>query len=199
MNCPSCGAAMRTVGNRPHFHCPQCAAFHFPEETGDGVNVVGEPVGAACPVCRVPLQSALIDEETVCYCDKCRGFLTPIPTFSRIVERRRSRHGPNEQRSDPFDPAELRRELHCPDCNGRMDTHPYSGGGNAVVDACEECSLIWLDAGELAIIERYIPHHHHIEPVHMLPGATSASPDDVLRILFPGPRSGLYPLDDFFG
>jgi hypothetical protein len=79
-----------------------------------------------------------------------------------------------------------------------MDTHPYSGGGNAVVDTCEECGLIWLDAGELAIIERFIPHHHHIEPVHTLPGAYTPSPDGVLRIFFPGPRRGLFPLDDFF-
>jgi Zn-finger nucleic acid-binding protein len=44
-----------------------------------------------------------------------------------------------------------------------MDTHPYFGGGNAVVDTCERCGLIWLDAGELPIIERYIPHVRQIE------------------------------------
>ena len=44
-----------------------------------------------------------------------------------------------------------------------MEAHPYFGGGNAVVDTCEHCGLIWLDAGELAVIERYIPHVHQIE------------------------------------
>ena len=44
-----------------------------------------------------------------------------------------------------------------------MEAHPYFGGGNAVVDTCERCGLIWLDAGELAVIERYIPHRHNIE------------------------------------
>jgi hypothetical protein len=39
-----------------------------------------------------------------------------------------------------------------------MEAHPYFGGGNAVVDTCEVCESIWLDAGELAIIERYLPH-----------------------------------------
>ena len=132
---------MRRAGNRPHFHCPACDLYHFPEETGDGVIVAGEPVGAACPVCRLPLQSALIEDETVCYCDHCRGFLTPMDAFGRIVGKRRARHGSHEQRPEPFDPAELRRVLTCPDCGGRMDAHPYSGGGNAVVDACESCNL----------------------------------------------------------
>ncbi len=30
-----------------------------------------------------------------------------------------------------------------------MDVHFYGGPGNVVIDSCEECSLIWLDRGEL--------------------------------------------------
>ena len=100
------------------------------------------------------MQSAQIEDETVCYCDSCRGFLTPIDAFGQIVAKRRSHHGQHEQRSEPFDHTELERILACPDCGERMDAHAFSGGGNAVVDTCESCSLIWLDAGELAIIER---------------------------------------------
>jgi hypothetical protein len=44
-----------------------------------------------------------------------------------------------------------------------MDTHPYFGGGNVVVNTCERCSVIWLDAGKLALIERYLPYVHQIE------------------------------------
>ncbi len=154
MNCPDCDAAMQKVGNHAHFHCPSCGRFHFSDDAGDGVIVGGQPVGAACPVCHLPLQSGLIEDETVCYCDHCRGFLTPMDAFGRIVGKRRSRHGPHEQRTEPFDPADLRRVLTCPDCGGRMDAHPFSGGGNAVVDTCEACNLIWLDADELAVIER---------------------------------------------
>jgi Zn-finger nucleic acid-binding protein len=195
MICPDCDVAMQSVGNHPHFHCLQCGAFHFPEETGDGVTVVGDSVGAACPVCRLPLQSTLLEKETVCYCDRCHGFLTPIDSFGRIVWSRRARHSPNEQRTAPFDPAELRRVLKCPDCGERMDAHPYSGGGNAVVDTCESCNLIWLDAGELAVIERYISHVHKIEPSLTLPGGGTTSTDGVLGLFF-GQRRGMFPLDD---
>lgn len=164
MNCPGCGAAMQLAGNRRHFRCDHCGSFHFPEETGDGVASLGEPAGANCPVCQVPLQAALIDGESVSYCERCRGFLAQTSAFSRIVTERRKRHGEHERVTDPFDPADLRRPLKCPACHKRMEAHPYFGGGNAVVDTCDRCNLIWLDAGELAIIERYVPHQHRIEP-----------------------------------
>lgn len=190
---------MRPAGNRPAFHCLNCGAFHFPQDTGDGVAVVGGPVGAACPVCRLPLQAAAVEDETVCYCDRCRGFLAPMDAFGRIVAKRRARHGPNEQVAEPFDPAELERALHCPNCDGRMDAHPFPGGGNAVVDTCEECNLIWLDAGELAIIERYVSHSHHIEPVLTLPGDGLGPANGVLGALFWGPRRRLFLPDDLLG
>jgi Zn-finger nucleic acid-binding protein len=164
MYCPGCGAAMEPAGHLNHLRCPHCGGLHCPEEAGDGVTVVGEPVGALCPLCRVPLVSALIENETVCSCSHCCGFLAEIDTFAAIVTKRRALHGPHENRTDPFDPAELQRVLTCPNCQQRMDTHPYFGGGNAVVDTCEGCGLIWLDAGELAIIERYLPHVRQIEP-----------------------------------
>jgi len=137
--------------------------MHFPEKIGDGVAVVGEPVGAICPLCRVPLVSALIEGETVCYCGHCRGFLAETDTFGVIVTKRRALHGSHEHRTEPFDPVELKRVLTCPNCQQCMDTHPYFGGGNAVVDTCEGCGLIWLDAGELATIECYVPHVPQIE------------------------------------
>jgi Zn-finger nucleic acid-binding protein len=42
-----------------------------------------------------------------------------------------------------------------------MDTHPYGGPGNVIIDTCENCSLNWLDYGELQHIvrapdERYV-------------------------------------------
>lgn len=107
--------------------------------------------------------SARIDDETVCYCGHCHGFLAEIDSFGVIVSKRRTNHGPNENCTEPIDSAELKRILTCPNCRQRMDTHPYFGGGNAVVDTCEGCGLIWLDVGELAIIERYVPRVYQIE------------------------------------
>jgi hypothetical protein len=67
-----------------------------------------------------------------------------------------------------------------------------------VVDTCEACGLIWLDADELAVIERYVPHQHKIERTLMLPGASPASTGGVLDVLFSPRRKGLFLLDDLF-
>jgi Zn-finger nucleic acid-binding protein len=162
---------MKPAGNRNYFLCDHCGSYSFPHDTGDGVSPTEDAAGFDCPVCAVALVNAVIDGESVAACGHCRGFLALIPTFGGIVEKRRSQHGPNEQQPAPFDPAELKRVLKCPRCHQRMEAHPYFGGGNAVVDTCERCRLIWLDAGELAIIERYIPHRHQIEPNLRLPDA----------------------------
>ena len=82
MKCPDCHTEMKRAGNRPHLVCRNCRQFHFPEDPGDGVTVLAEPTGAACPVCGVSLKSAEIEGETVCYCERCRGFLTQLEAFS---------------------------------------------------------------------------------------------------------------------
>jgi Zn-finger nucleic acid-binding protein len=179
MSCPECGAAAEWAAHLNAFRCTQCGGV-VPPAGGDGVAVLGQPVGALCPVCHVALVSARVEGETVCYCGRCRGFLAEMDAFGVIVARRRALHGPNEKRTDPFDPAELRRVLACPNCAERMDTHPYFGGGNAVVDTCAGCGLIWLDAGDLAVIERYVPHVPQIErTLTLFGGRYQGGPSDV--------------------
>ena len=117
-----------------------------------------------CPLCRVPLASALIDDEKIALCDHCQGFLAHTETFLVIVTKRRGLQGLHENRTDPFDPAELKRVITCPNCQQPMDAHPYFGGGNAIVDTCQSCNLIWLDRLDLPIIESYKPYVHQIEP-----------------------------------
>lgn len=176
MNCPGCGAAMRLVSNRGYFRCAYCDRYHFPAETGDdGVCPLGQPTDLDCPVCQTALQTALIDGEPVNYCPSCRGFLAALDAFGRIVTKRRANHGPHERVATPFDPAELERRCLCPVCSRRMEAHPFGGGGNAVVDTCGRCHAVWLDAGELAILERHVPVAHRIEAA--VPLAAVLRPD----------------------
>jgi Zn-finger nucleic acid-binding protein len=178
MNCPGCGAALVPVGNRDHLHCPYCSRRHFLAETDEGLHVIGEPSGYDCSLCRIPLVSATVEGEAVCYCPQCRGFLTGTAAFGRLVTERRRRARSQERTGAPFDRKELRRVITCPACRKRMETHPYGGGGNAVVDTCDRCGLIWLDAGELAVIESYVPYQHTIEPALRLPGAAPTTGTD---------------------
>jgi Zn-finger nucleic acid-binding protein len=142
---------------RGYFVCHYCTAFHFPGAAGaspDGVQGLDEESDRSCPVCGVRLVGGAIDGLRVLYCESCRGVLASNDTFAEIVRTRRARFDGEPDRPRMLDKAELQREVRCPGCDRVMDVHPYYGPGNVVVDTCAACSLIWLDHGEIAAIER---------------------------------------------
>ena len=153
MNCPNCGAALTVVGDRDYLFCRYCGDFHFPKATPDSVTVLGEASTVACPICRDQLVSAVIARQApVLYCRKCRGVLVSQADFVHVTrELRASAEGP-EGPLHRITPEERERQVMCPVCNRRMDTHPYYGPGNVVIDLCPACQLVWLDYGELSII-----------------------------------------------
>jgi hypothetical protein len=79
------------------------------------------------------------------------------------LPRSRRNGGPRVQ--PPSDRATTERHLDCPQCHARMDTHPYEGPGNVVVDSCSICYLIWLDSGEILRIVR-APDHHYADDTY---------------------------------
>jgi Zn-finger nucleic acid-binding protein len=157
MNCRNCGAAMQPVGGAAYFRCVHCGTFEFPATTDDGVATLTEVTRFPCPVCTDPLTKAAIEGQTICFCGTCRGFLTTNAEFSEVLMRRRAACGDQPSVPRSIDPVELRRRVSCPKCRKPMDTHPYGGGGNVVIDTCHRCHLIWLDAGEMETLARHRP------------------------------------------
>ena len=158
MNCPGCGGSLKPVGNRNHLQCEHCGRFHFPDELGDGLILIGQPSDYSCPVCPDQLLGgAMLEGQPVHTCSRCRGLLSDLASFGYAVASRRSRHKKAAIEKQPFDPLELCRHVKCPRCQHQMENYPYAGGGNVVVDACDRCQLIWLDAGELQVISNYVP------------------------------------------
>ncbi len=155
MNCISCGGILQQAGNRNYFRCLYCSNFHFPEETGDGVAVIGGESQFVCPVCEQLLTLGSIEGEDVCYCRNCRGFLANNASFGKVLREKRTRQAELHYVPVPFAPEELNRRIKCPGCRGLMDTHPYHAGGNAVIDTCHRCKLVWLDAGEASVLGKY--------------------------------------------
>jgi len=143
---------MELVERRAYFFCRYCGTFHFPESTGpEGVRVIGQADRPAdCPVCRGPLAQALVDDaHPVRYCENCRGLLVPRPAFARVVNSRRAWASSPPTEPRPLERPDLDRKLQCPFCAAQMDTHPYYGPGNVVIDTCDTCDAVWLDFGEL--------------------------------------------------
>lgn len=158
MNCPNCAAGgLELLPGRTHLRCPYCTSLVFPEPLDEGVVTLGREHPHDCPTCQRLLVAAALDGEEVGYCSTCRGILFTNDQFARVVARRRESGTPRRLVPEPVDPTELRRARHCPRCRRRADTHVYGGGGNAVIDSCARCKLVWLDAGELTMLGRFVP------------------------------------------
>ena len=155
MNCPNCGAALQAVANRTHLRCPYCQSLHFPEPVAEGVVPLDQDHALDCPCCQRRLSSAALDGDTVGYCTACRGILLSSDHFAQVIAQRREVKARRHRRVEPIDAAEFRRITLCPRCGRRTDTHTYGGGGNAVIDSCHRCQLVWLDAGELTVLEQF--------------------------------------------
>ena len=152
MNCRNCGAPMELFERRRYFFCTHCGTFHFIETPAvDGVHVLTRPNEArACPRCAAALAKSLLDDRyPVEYCERCKGLLIDRSSFADALTHRRARAGGPGTAPAPVDRRELERRVVCPECRHPMEVHPYYGPGNVVIDSCTNCSLIWLDYGEL--------------------------------------------------
>lgn len=155
MNCPNCGAALEPVPNRTHLRCQHCTSIHFVEPVEEGLIPLDREFGQECPCCDRSLAAASLEGYTVGHCGECRGILANSEHFATVVASHRAANRGKQQPVEPIDPSEFRRATRCPLCQRRMDTHAYGGGGNAVIDSCARCHLVWLDAGELTVLEQY--------------------------------------------
>jgi Zn-finger nucleic acid-binding protein len=177
MNCKNCGAAMAPVSGQAYFRCEHCGTFEFPNATDDGVATLDEVVSFACPICDRQLKKAAIDGHIVSHCEACRGFFTRNDEFTRILAIRRAACGDRPAMPREISKQELKRRIHCPKCRKFMDAHPYGGGGAVVVDTCDRCSLIWLDAGEMDTLARHRPSGVGMPPLYQSePISTPSNP-----------------------
>ncbi len=140
---------MELQTTRPCWSCTHCGSLVCPDPAGDGVRVTGGP-GHACPLCGIALTRAILDErDAVEICERCKGILMARRAFAvTLTARRRAATTPTAT-PPPVDGATLERRIRCPNCAAVMITDWYYGPGHIVIDTCETCDLVWLDAGEL--------------------------------------------------
>lgn len=141
---------MRLNESGAYLYCEYCSSLQFMSETDEDVAVGKHLSGEQCPVCNVELLAATVEQFDVAYCARCRGLLLAAPVFRGIIEARRADGvaQPVPRRAI----TESTRALNCPSCATEMARHPYYGPGDAVVDSCGDCFLLWLDHPELTVI-----------------------------------------------
>jgi len=145
------------VEGREHFQCPYCDSFVFPgdlESSIDRIKPLGQSGERTCPVCSEALQSGTMEGRTIEYCTLCRGVLLSSDDFLQIVRLRRAQRTQPPDEPRPLNQEEMNRHVECPVCGKRMEVHPYYGGGSVMIDSCRACGMVWLDHGEITVIER---------------------------------------------
>lgn len=153
MQCKNCAGALTFAPGKNYQYCEFCGTFHFPENSNDRVVIVDNNRGGPkCPACVDPLVTAAVADSHVLHCRNCRGILLGNATFRQIIDALQDSADGSSGPPTPIDLSEYERILKCPECDLRMETHPYYGPGSVVIDTCGRCQLIWLDYGELDIV-----------------------------------------------
>lgn len=143
---------MTLIPGRDYFMCEFCQAIAFMKENPDGVVPVGQRTELECPVCGIELCTASIVGHEILQCRRCEGVLVYQEDFPLIIRGRVHRGDGAPRLPLPLGEEDRRRMLKCPMCDGPFALHPYYGPGNVLIDTCSECTLIWLDRGEIATI-----------------------------------------------
>ncbi|MCA9110666.1 MAG: zf-TFIIB domain-containing protein [Planctomycetaceae bacterium] len=157
MNCSNCGAPLSPTVHQRSLLCEYCRSHrHLTDDlvSDEGVVDLNHPGDHDCPTCHTPLHRGLMEEAQIEHCPRCCGLLLPGDLFREVVHSRRAVYSGADDKPAPVDPVALKTRRDCPTCHQRMDTHPYYGPGNTVIDSCSRCDLIWLDAGEMTALVR---------------------------------------------
>ncbi|QDT39031.1 zf-TFIIB domain-containing protein [Stratiformator vulcanicus] len=157
MNCSNCAAPLEYRSEINGFECRFCGSLQFTGSLEDGPDGI-VPLGAAtdynCPRGCGTLSCGSIDEIKIVYCEECRGIGCDRAAFAHLVQSRRAAWSGGDTIPSPIDRDSLSERRPCPRCALTMEVHPYHGPGNAVIDSCGRCDLVWLDSGEVSAIER---------------------------------------------
>ena len=118
-----------------------------------------------CPACDSNLERTQYEGLPVFRCAGCRGYLVASHRIDDINRRQTKQQLELIQDASVAAGNDSRASLDCPRCRKTMNKQPLKPSHEFCVDECQECEIIWFDAGELAIIQL----EHDASP-----GATSA-------------------------
>ena len=137
-----------------------------------------------CPTCNLPLQRVAYEGVPIFRCETCGGCLVTEFRLDGIMRRRvTSTAELKAEAKDGFQQhPETKRS--CPSCRGSMRKELLSGTIRLYTDTCNRCGNVWLDAGELAVIQlmyEHSPSGINAEAVKARMAELQASPERLRR------------------
>jgi uncharacterized protein len=103
-----------------------------------------------CARCSGELEELHVGGVTIERCESCRGLFFDSGELSRVLTE-------GDPGTNPAEAAEADghgQPPTCPRCQIEMDRLPTGGSGRFAYDVCSACNGMWLDAGELAHLEK---------------------------------------------
>jgi len=111
-----------------------------------------------CPRCDAIVEFGHYLQEPVYHCSNCYGSFYPLATLGRSLEKI------GLELFSSVDPDAVlpglpelpgnRDSLTCPLCKASMENYGYMGSNKIILDACNDCIMVWVDAHELAAMAK---------------------------------------------
>jgi Zn-finger nucleic acid-binding protein len=105
-----------------------------------------------CPCCDTPLTRIESEASVRHRCGECGGNLVSHKRLDLIQRRRDRTIEQLKQEVETFFQHDSAERLRCPRCRGTM-SKDLERGRLFYIDWCTVCSLVWLDGGELAMLQ----------------------------------------------
>lgn len=123
-----------------------------------------------CPVCTAALRRISYEGVHIHTCDGCGGEFVGPGQIAHIVSIRETRFEPAGPVPKPQfgQPEHLGpRSLDCPQCAGNMVPVNYAADTGIMVDRCNTCAGMWLEASELERIQETLERWQDVAPARV--------------------------------
>jgi Zn-finger nucleic acid-binding protein len=106
-----------------------------------------------CPLCRIDLEPADYEGQRLHSCPQCHGHMVEHERLELITRlRNHSWKALKAEAAAGFSGSTVPKLL-CPRCRRRMTRRMVYQPLRLGLDLCADCALVWLDAGELALVQ----------------------------------------------
>ena len=107
-----------------------------------------------CPACDQDLVSELYAGAKVERCPACRGVFVVQARLERIKREGVQPAAALKAEAAAEHGSDTRRQNRCPACRGVLEKRPLASRDTTLtVDRCRACPGVWLDGGELALVQ----------------------------------------------
>jgi len=108
-----------------------------------------------CPRCEDKLVSGTYEEHDAFHCHGCAGTLFQQAALGYTLERFSADLYSQVPLATPVPKiGDKAGQISCPMCEKIMENYGYMGTGQVMLDACNACELVWVDALELAAMAK---------------------------------------------